>query len=181
MLDPGTGWGLTWPSSHWNPELDCCRGELKRDIDPLPVHPGPKLLLFILCPCPIPFFLYLCNLEHVAVPYRQSPLSLCHQREIFPICSFTVYENKKKKQKFSVFVYTRVWATMSTTIKQIHRFQSCGPFFWRASAEDEELTHWSCSISLHLRHNRASVVSLGFLVAKPQKKAEKREEAAGGV
>lgn len=137
-------------------------------------HP-PSSLLFILCTCPVPFFLYLCNLDHVAVPYSQSPLSLCHQREIFPICSFTVYE----KKKLSVFVYTRVWATMSTTIKQIHCFQRCGRFFRQASPE-EEFTHCWCSISLHLHRSRTTVVSLGCLVQKPQK-SQTREEAAGDL
>lgn len=60
---------------------------------PTPPHPV-NSLLFILCTCPVPFLLYLCNLHRVAIPYSQSPLSLCHQRENFPICSFTVYEKK---------------------------------------------------------------------------------------
>lgn len=106
--------------------------------------------LFIFCAHLSPVTLSLCSCNFLPPPARllsHLPLNnwtpelpsppLCHWWELFPTCSFTVYKQKWNK-KMSVFVYTRVWATISNTIKQKYIafviFALCVLFFFAKSS-----------------------------------------------
>lgn len=166
-----------------NPELDCYR-RLKRIIDLLLVHPGPKLVSSppiassSFC-APVPsHFSCTCVTSTTLLSLTVSPhfhFAIHGKSFQFALLQYM------KKTKLSVFVYTRVWATMSTTIKQIHCFQYYGPFFWRAPAEEEEeFTHCWCSICLYLRRSRTPLVSLRSLAQKPQKETWDSGRSCGG-
>lgn len=121
-LPPKSWTGLLASSSPSSIQVLCLQGQ---SLSPPQPPYEPMSHLFILCTCPVPFFLCLCNLHHTTCCLSSLTFE---PRSHFAICGkyfqpallqyMKKKTNKKTDKKLSVFVYTRVWATMSNTIKQ---------------------------------------------------------------